>query len=145
MNSDADRLLKRYLRGALAELGSGPSSTGAVDAAGRRALGDLWHGVFDARGPPGGAVPGRCVYVINTALAPHPGHWVAVAHEPGHSPLVYDSLAGAAGRPAALGGAATELYGETREQNRGDTHCGALCVAWARLWREKGRAVARAV
>ena len=139
----ADRLMVVYLARVEAELGTGETRNGQLNDYLLRQLGpQLFRGVYDVSGQPRDTRGAYC-YIQNTQPAPTPGHWMLIAHTPGHAPVAFDSYArdfGPAFQPHLAGYARTDADVDQFRRN----HCGQLCCAAAMIFRDYGLDVMRA-
>ena len=82
----------------------------------------------------------RGFYIQNTKPSSHVGeHWVAIAREPRHTDIVFDSFArtpSATWMPHLRGMRSTES--DVDQFPHDSTHCGQLCLAFGHVFLEHG-------
>ena len=99
--------------------------------------------------PAGSTIPkpgGRAFYIQNTEPISKSGsHWLAVALEPGHPPLLFDSY----GRTPSRSWMSELQHMDTSDpdvnQRDDTTICGQLCLAFGKIFELHGRSVAARV
>ena len=138
---DIDDILQAYSRAVMHDLRkSTTTSTGELEGyAQRHFMPHECLGVFPADVTPA-RTKHRCFYIQNTKPSSHAGeHWVAIAREPRHTDIVFDSFArtpSATWMPHLRGMRSTES--DVDQFPRDSTHCGQLCLAFGHVFLEHG-------
>ena len=142
--ADADQLLATYARMVEASMGHSSTTTTSElqDFALQYFSGLQFLGVYPADVTPERTLH-RCFYIQNTSAATLPGvHWLALARQPGHNDLLFDSFA----RPPTadwlphLRG--MDLTDDDLNQRYDTKRCGQICVAFGFVFMHHGRDVA---